>query len=274
MGHSMGGLVAAHLALRPAFDELSIRGIVILSARLTAPAGANTMSLRMKSSNSPKALMNYPNSTLSNPMTHDAESDAAYQADPLVYHGALRARFTAEVIAAMDDATKKAGQFDAPVLVMHGTDNNINKPDASRQWFAACGSADKTYFPVPGAFHELHNEAEPYGSLFREELVKWMQARSNVVRTDRGLAISARGLDVPPKPVYVPATAGAGSFPAPPMPPQAPMPAGAGMLNTFQMPGMMPVPPMVPSAQPQQLFGGFPGASPYPAMMPGQGVPV
>jgi len=275
MGHSMGGLVAAHAALRPGFNELGIRGVVILSARLTAPAGASTMALSMRSSYSPKSTMNYPNSTLTTPLTHDQASDAAYQADPLVYHGALRARFTSEVIAAMDDATRRAGQFDAPVLVMHGTDNGINKPETSQKWFSACGSQDKTFVPVPGAYHELHNEADPYGSMFRDELVKWMQARSDVVRTDRGLAISARGLGAPaaapqaPAAVYVPVPAAAGSFPAPPVLPT--MPQAAGMLNTFQMPGTVPMPPVMPSHQPQQY--GFPGASPFPMMMQG-GVPV
>uniref|UniRef100_A0A6U2GTU9 Serine aminopeptidase S33 domain-containing protein n=1 Tax=Hemiselmis andersenii TaxID=464988 RepID=A0A6U2GTU9_HEMAN len=255
MGHSMGGLIAAHTALRPAFNELCIRGVIILSARLASPSGASSMALSMKSSFSPKSTMNYVNTTLSNPMTHNDASDAAYKADPLVYHGALRARFTSEVLSAMDAAMSKARSFDVPVLVMHGTENAINKLEASKGWFAQAGSADKTFVPIPGAYHELHNEADPYGSMFKDELIKWMAARDNVVRTDRGLAISARGLEapaVPPAAVYVPAP-----FGGPPAPPQMP----GGMLNTFQMPGTMPMPPMMP----QHQFGGHP-------MM--QGMPV
>jgi len=263
MGHSMGGLVAAHAALRPSFDDLMIRGIVVLSARLTAPAGASTAALSMKSSFSPKSPMNYHNATDTVPLSHDTASDEAYKADPLVYHGALRARFTSEVLSAMDELNRKARSFDAPLLVMHGTENGINKLEASQQWFNQSGSADKTFCPVPGAYHELHNEAEPYGTFFRDELVKWMQARNNVVKTDRGLAISARGIEapsVPPVGVYVPVPAGMPVMPQPPMAPQPPM------MNTMQMPGTMPMPPMVPTQQPF----GYPGASPYPMF----GVPV
>jgi len=264
MGHSMGSLVAAHTVLRPAFDDMKIRGIIMLSAGMTASPGALSSSLKSKSKASPQSTMNYPNKTLTTPLTHDDGHDAAFRQDAQVYHGALRARFTAEALEAMQEATREASKFDVPVLMMHGTENGITAMKSAQDWFAKAGSFDKTFVPIPGAYHVLHNEAEPFYTTFKDELIKWMGARlTAATRGARGLGAPAAG--GPPVPVYVPVPFGQ-----------------PGM----QMPPQIPMAPQMTMQPQQQFFGGYPGApagapmygSPPPMqgsmMMPGYGVPV
>jgi alpha-beta hydrolase superfamily lysophospholipase len=178
LGHSMGSLISVHTAMRPDFGNLMIRGLILLSPSLAAKPEAMTSELKSKSLQSPTAEMNYRNTTKMHKLTHDEALNSAYQADPLVYHGNLRARFTCEVLEATAAADAFASQFQVPFLIMHGTNNLINKPGkGGKGWHDKAASADKTYVAIDGAYHELHNEAEPFQSKFRDALFSWISAR-------------------------------------------------------------------------------------------------
>mmetsp|Transcript_14440 Transcript_14440/g.35010 ORF Transcript_14440/g.35010 Transcript_14440/m.35010 type:complete len:469 (+) Transcript_14440:76-1482(+) len=309
MGHSMGALVAVQAGLKRSFGDLRIRGVILLSPGLTPPpkANANSLTRSIRSSVAPKSTLPFPNKTLSEPLTHDPASDEAYRSDPLVYLGGLRARFTSEVLAAMHATTKAAPEFSEPLLVMFGTENKLNSYADAQRWFSACGSSDKTFVPVPGAFHELHNEADPYFSLISDELSKWMNARLTTSITQRGLATATATQG---EVVYASPAAGSASrdlpaadppvqhaphhpfiaAPAPPVPPTLPIDGMYPQLGVYpsgqqaplQFHAESPAPPyafdyaqfdqfvsVAPQQQQQQHQGFFVG-SPPPMPMPPQ----
>mmetsp|Transcript_27593 Transcript_27593/g.53871 ORF Transcript_27593/g.53871 Transcript_27593/m.53871 type:complete len:384 (-) Transcript_27593:232-1383(-) len=256
VGHSMGALVAVHAALRPRFADLRIRGVALLSPGILPPGAAPAKSFvrSVQSAVYPRSVMSYPNKTLDTPLTHDPASDEAYRNDPLVYLGGLRARFTSEVLDAMHAASRDAAKFEVPLLVMHGTENGLNKYSDSQKWFNAAGSQDKTFFSVPGAYHELHNEAEPFRSMVRDELCSWIERRlAGPVAASRGVSGDV---------VYAPSQPPQSQqlVSGPPRPPSAPVrpsaPPMPGQMYSQQQ--MYPAP--YPGGMPMQQPGPYPGA--------------
>lgn len=221
LGHSMGSLVAVHTALRPDFGNLMVRGLILLSPSLAAKPEALTSELKSMSQRLPTAEMKYRNTTRMHPLTHDEALNSAYQADPMVYHGNLRARFTCEVLEATAAADVSASLFHVPVLVMHGTNNMINKPGkGGKGWHDRVASADKTYVAIDGAFHELHNEAEPFQSTFRAALHSWLSARLSPAPYMQPASIGSGMMSTSQAggaPVYVPNVTGPAPYAVPVM---------------------------------------------------------
>jgi len=89
-------------------------------------------------------------------LSRDQAVVRAYEADPLV-HG----RITAATAVAMLNQSRWlnafSGRFPAPLLLMHGTADQITSPEASRE-FAKRVQGDVTFKAWQGLYHEIHNE--------------------------------------------------------------------------------------------------------------------
>ncbi|KAK6197590.1 Alpha/Beta hydrolase protein [Scheffersomyces amazonensis] len=59
--------------------------------------------------------------------------------------------------------------FQTPVLVLHGTDDNINDPKYSEKFINSIEFKDKEFVPVKGAKHSLFLESEP---IYRDIVLK------------------------------------------------------------------------------------------------------
>jgi alpha-beta hydrolase superfamily lysophospholipase len=156
-GHSVGGQLVLNRAmtqpegidaviatgpwLRLAFPAPALRVLIgrtlcgVLPA-LTLPSGLETAAL-----------------------SRDPEVVAAYRADPLV-HDRLSTRFGIDLLDEGQRALDRAGGLSLPVLLMHGSEDRIIDPEATRQFFERAGSADKRLRIWPGLYHEIHNEPE------------------------------------------------------------------------------------------------------------------
>ncbi|MET8975587.1 lysophospholipase [Streptomyces sp. NPDC004539] len=158
VGHSMGGLIAARLAQRRTADlaALVLSGPVIgdwaLPGRLLAydeipdvPVG-------------PAAL------------SRDPAVGAAYAADPLVWHGAMK-RPTLEAFARTLGTVARAGDVGRlPVLWLHGEEDRLVPLAGSRPGVEALSGGVLTSRVYPGARHEVFaetNRAEVFGDLTR-----------------------------------------------------------------------------------------------------------
>lgn len=89
-------------------------------------------------------------------LSTDPEVGQVYQADPLV-HDRITAALGVEMLYAADRLQQYSGTFPCPLLIMHGTGDQIVSPEAARQ-FAERVSGDVTFIPWVGLYHELHNE--------------------------------------------------------------------------------------------------------------------
>jgi lysophospholipase len=96
----------------------------------------------------------------------------AYQADPLVYHGKVKARTGAEMLVMMAGLPARLPQLCMPLLLLHGTDDEICALAGSAMVHDAVSSPDKTLRQYQGLYHEVFNEPEREAIL--TDLVSWL----------------------------------------------------------------------------------------------------
>jgi alpha-beta hydrolase superfamily lysophospholipase len=89
---------------------------------------------------------------------HDVTVLDAYDADPLVYKK-ITVGLVAVIGEANAEALARAGEIQAPLLVMHGEDDVIALPEGSKR-LAAGVSGDVTLKLWPGLYHFIHHEPD------------------------------------------------------------------------------------------------------------------
>jgi alpha-beta hydrolase superfamily lysophospholipase len=156
-GHSFGGLVAATAALA---DPGPWRALVLSSpffgVGLPVPA-AQRMAGKVVSRLAPRVGM--PSGLHGRDITHDAARARAYDEDPLVFKNA-NSRWFNESEAAQAAAIDRAPLLKLPLYLFIGTSDRVVKVERAREFFDAAGSADKTWVPYAGLFHETLNEID------------------------------------------------------------------------------------------------------------------
>lgn len=171
-GHSVGGLVALYYAL---LHPENLAG-VIASAPLLSQPNISPIVLTIARLLS-RFVPTFPLDTGldSATISRDPAEVQRYKTDPLV-HAKTSARAGAEGMNAIARVQAHAGELRTPLLLYHGGDDRLVSIAGSRTFFANAGSADKTFWELPGGFHESHND------LGREQLfarlVAWLDARA------------------------------------------------------------------------------------------------
>jgi alpha-beta hydrolase superfamily lysophospholipase len=171
VGHSMGGLIAAHTLLR---EQAAFRAAVLSGPAFKSdaePPAIVVAILRILSVLVPTVpVLGLDPAGVS----RDPEVVAAYVGDPLVHHGKVTARLAAEMFTAMNTALAKASEVDLPLLVIHGEDDVLTSPAGSREFVNVAGSQDKTLKLYPGLYHEIFNEPEKDAVI--GEMCDWLEA--------------------------------------------------------------------------------------------------
>jgi alpha-beta hydrolase superfamily lysophospholipase len=163
LGHSMGGLILAHyLATTP----LAIRGAIFSSPLLAIPGHVSPLLLRI-SRWLGRIAPGLPVERLdSRGIAQDPAVVQAYDHDPRIYHGAVRARTGAELVRAIQALEGMLPRITVPFLLFHGTADRIAPLAGSERLFLEGGSTDKEFFRVEGGYHELLNDSG------REEVIR------------------------------------------------------------------------------------------------------
>ena len=60
----------------------------------------------------------------------------------------------------MKSAEEGAPAINIPLLIMHGSEDQMTAPSGSEALFERAGSMDKTLKIYPGLYHEIFNEPE------------------------------------------------------------------------------------------------------------------
>lgn len=175
VGHSAGGLTVLDYALRhadglagvvpcsPAIGDVGAPGWLLALARALSSVWPRlALDIRLDFSN----------------MSRDPVANRAIVEDPL-YHRRGTARLGAEALDAIAWTRAHAADLRLPLLMLHGTGDRITSPDASRSFFDAAGSTDKTYRTYPGAFHNLFHD--PSAPEAMGDLCDWLDARARPV---------------------------------------------------------------------------------------------
>jgi lysophospholipase len=173
VGHSLGGLVATHFALRHQADirALALSGAaLLLTDDLPAPLVSLLIALGRIFPRS-RPIPAIPSKYLS----HDPAISQSYDGDAEVSHERVYLGVVAAMSASGRAALARAESLRLPLLAMHGGDDKIIPPLASQALIARAGAADKTLKIYPSLYHEIFNELEKEAVL--TDLVAWLSAR-------------------------------------------------------------------------------------------------
>lgn len=155
LGHSMGGMIATHHVLerQPRLDGL------VLSAPALA-AGTDFSALRSAAARLlGRFLPRLPVQKLEAAhLSHDPAVEAAYESDPLVWRGWLRAGMGAAMLRTLAAIERREPELALPLLVLQGTADEIVNPGGADRLVRRAASADKTFVRYEDFYHEIFNE--------------------------------------------------------------------------------------------------------------------
>lgn len=154
IGHSMGSVISLMFTLEYQDDLAALvvtgtatTGEELLSRPLLAMAQVlGTLTPRIRVSRG------------SEPLTTDPEVNQAFEDDPLVVHGAMRAGMGWAIIKAGREINERAHELTLPLLIGHGEEDGITPISGSYTIYERASSAHKRLLTYPGMRHEIMNE--------------------------------------------------------------------------------------------------------------------
>ncbi|MCH7412578.1 lysophospholipase [Belliella sp. R4-6] len=171
-GHSIGGGLVAKYCIDYQPD---LAGVILSSAALRPSDNISKFLIKVSSFVSfltPKLkTFKLDSSTIS----HDLEEVRKYNEDPLVYSDAIPARTGHELLRMMKGIKSNMLRFKNPVLLIHGTADQLTDPIGSEEFFRKVTVEDKTYTRYEGLYHELINEYEKDKVI--EDIRNWIDSR-------------------------------------------------------------------------------------------------
>jgi alpha-beta hydrolase superfamily lysophospholipase len=186
LGHSMGGAIAA---LAVVSRRPRIVGLLLSGAAVSVPRGfARLLNplIQFVGRRFPKlGVRTLPGDAVS----RDPAVVADYDSDPLNYRGKVPAGLAAAMLRASDTIDRRAPRIDMPLLVMHGSDDQLVPADASRGLYDRATSHDKTLKIYDGLYHEIMNEPERDSVL--ADIAAWLDARTVAATAPPAVATDA-----------------------------------------------------------------------------------
>ncbi|HWV26431.1 MAG TPA: lysophospholipase [Aeromicrobium sp.] len=171
VGHSLGGLITLDYLVTQ--GETGLSGAVLSGAAVDPSVGS-----ALERAIAPVLSTLVPNLQIvdlgGENVSRDQDVVAAYQSDPLVYHGKIRARTGAESLKAIGRVTVGLPKLSLPVLVLHGGDDLLAAPSGGQLVHDTIGSTDKALKIYDGLYHEIFNEPEKDDVI--GDVVAWLAA--------------------------------------------------------------------------------------------------
>jgi alpha-beta hydrolase superfamily lysophospholipase len=172
LGHSMGGLVAAHFVAR---GVRPVEALVLSSPALDA--GLNPVQ-KLLVATLPRLAPNLRvgNGLNADYLSHDAAVVAAYRADPLC-HDRICARLARFIAEAGPATVAQAGQWQVPTLLMWAGADRLVNPAGSAAFAAAAPRAVVQSHGFAPLYHELFNESPELADPVFERLQRWLHTQ-------------------------------------------------------------------------------------------------
>jgi alpha-beta hydrolase superfamily lysophospholipase len=153
-GHSLGGSIVINYGLR---RKPELAGVIATGPALALsfePPKAKLSLGRMLARLAPAFTMN--NTLDVNALARDEAVVKAYQDDVLV-HDRISAKLTMDLLDSGKYALEHAADWELPLLLMHGTEDQISSCEGSEA-FASRGNGHVTLKLWDGYYHEIHND--------------------------------------------------------------------------------------------------------------------
>jgi acylglycerol lipase len=171
-GHSWGGLLALSYAVR---HQDRLDGLVLCVAGI-APAASSPEQIEIvrrlahDAPGTPVVQLPVEKLTRNPQALHD------FRTDPLVHRDGIPARLAAETLNAIEDLSGRLGAITLPLLITHGTDDEISDPAGSRRIYDEVRSPDRTLKLYDGLWHQPFND--PERDTVIADLVQWLDTHS------------------------------------------------------------------------------------------------
>lgn len=172
LGHSMGGGIVFAYAAEHADDY----DLVVLSGPAIAAQEDVSGLLAIVGKTLGAALPGIPVQQLdASAVSRDPEVVAAYNADPLVWHGKVPAGVARALLLVGESMPQRARGITKPLLVVHGSDDRLIAAKGSEHLVDHVATEDVHLKIYPGLYHEVFNEPERDRVL--DDVVSWIEAR-------------------------------------------------------------------------------------------------
>jgi alpha-beta hydrolase superfamily lysophospholipase len=169
-GHSLGGGIVLDYLIR---KNPKVKGAVVTSPWLKLAFEPEKSKLKLAAilkSIAPKFTQS--SGLVVSHMSRDQDAVSKYKNDPL-NHGKISISLIHEAFSAAANALKNADRLKTPLLLMHGSDDQICSPEGSREFASKTKLAELKIWD--GGFHELHND------FYRDEMfnyiISWINSR-------------------------------------------------------------------------------------------------
>jgi len=180
-GHSMGGNLVLNYALNASLNAMS----TVADATNPLPDGLIVSAPWLRLAFQPPALQialakiagkfipTFTQSTKLDPtaISSDPEEIKRYQDDPLI-HDKITAAMFFSVHERGEWALQNASRLNIPTLLFHGKADRLTSCKASEEFANTASIVD--FHAIEGGFHEIHHEAEPIRSQWKELVTGWI----------------------------------------------------------------------------------------------------
>lgn len=171
-GHSMGGNLVLNYAITKRTD---IIGLIATSPWLilkNEPSKLLLSVIRFLSKVFPNLIISSGSSVGADSISRDKSVVEKYINDPLV-HNKISLKMAISLNDAAEYALENSAKLEIPLLLMHGSADQITDPEGSRQFYES--NPKKYTFKIwEGLYHEIHNEPEKE-EVF-EYLINWIKS--------------------------------------------------------------------------------------------------
>jgi len=169
VGHSMGGLVGAHLLID---HPDQVAGAILSGSLILVPDNISPLTItigKIISTILPKlGLAAIDSSGLS----RDPNIVQAYIADPLVFTGKVTTNLSIKMNQAMDRVVTDGSKINLPLLLLHGKADYLVDPVSTQFLYDLVSSENKKTIYYEGFYHEIYNEPE-HEQVF-EDVSSWL----------------------------------------------------------------------------------------------------
>ena len=166
-GHSMGGLIATHVAARL---DGQIKGLITSGAAVEVRTSiTQNILLNLLGTLTPHKRLPLPVSTQC--LTHNEEIVKKYVEDPLVFKDPT-VKLLKEFGRGVSSVWRYVPLISVPVFILHGEEDCLVPPTASERLYEKVSSSDKTLRIYKGMKHEILNETD--WKVVAQEIVEWI----------------------------------------------------------------------------------------------------
>ncbi|MDJ0621194.1 MAG: alpha/beta hydrolase [Calothrix sp. MO_192.B10] len=157
LGHSLGGVIVLDFVLRYPQITKKLQGAIALAPSI-GKVGISPFKLFLGRILS-RILPSFSLNTGMNPnfASRDEKVLAAYAQDPL-RHTRGTARLATEFAIAVAEVQNGAENFCIPLLIMHGSADQVALPEGSLEFFHKVTFPDKQFREYPETYHEIQSD--------------------------------------------------------------------------------------------------------------------